>query len=399
MSEFIQLHILVSYPPSNLNRDDMGRPKTAVVGGRQRLRVSSQSLKRAWRTSDLFDECLHGCVGIRTKDLGCKISEALTSGKSLVDIISRKADAAQINEPMPEDMANIYSSAIADAFGDLKPMEEWSNGPVHKQMVHYNPSEIRSVDRLISGIFGKGDSKVDTDTLKALGESITGGKKLDKKVVTRINEAVRTATLNTEDNGVDLAMFGRMLASSPAYNVEAAVQVSHAITVNEAVVEDDYFTAVDDLNRGEEDMGAGHVGEAEFGSGVFYIYACVNYDLLVKNLDGNRDTASKTLKALVEAATKVSPNGKQNSFASRAYASYILAEKGKQQPRSLSVAFIPPVRDVDMVGTAIQALKDTRGKMDAVYGACCEEHMEMNAHSGEGSLREICDFVAGDHAA
>ena len=67
MSEFIQLHMLVSYPPSNLNRDDLGRPKTAVMGGTQRLRISSQSLKRAWRTSDIFSKSLEGHIGIRTK--------------------------------------------------------------------------------------------------------------------------------------------------------------------------------------------------------------------------------------------------------------------------------------------------------------------------------------------
>ena len=54
MTQFIQLHLLTSYPPSNLNRDDLGRPKSAQIGGVGRLRVSSQSLKRAWRTSEVF---------------------------------------------------------------------------------------------------------------------------------------------------------------------------------------------------------------------------------------------------------------------------------------------------------------------------------------------------------
>jgi len=43
MGNFIQLHLLTSYPPSNLNRDDLGRPKTAIMGGKTRLRISSQS--------------------------------------------------------------------------------------------------------------------------------------------------------------------------------------------------------------------------------------------------------------------------------------------------------------------------------------------------------------------
>ena len=73
MSQFIQLHTLVSYPPSNLNRDDLGRPKTAIMGGVQRLRVSSQSLKRAWRTSALFADL----IGVRTKQLGVEVEKAL----------------------------------------------------------------------------------------------------------------------------------------------------------------------------------------------------------------------------------------------------------------------------------------------------------------------------------
>ena len=97
--------------------------------------------------------------------------------------------------------------------------------------------------------------------------------------------------LRTADTAVDIAMFGRMLADDPEFNREAAVQVAHAITTHRAVVEDDYYTAVDDLKRPSEDAGAGFVGEAGFGPGVFYLYACVNRDLLVRNLGGDEDLA------------------------------------------------------------------------------------------------------------
>src|SRR5690625_4462902 len=77
MSRFIQIHTLTSYPPANLNRDDLGRPKTAMMGGVERLRVSSQSLKRHWRTSDLFQEALRSHLGTRTKDVGEKVRQKL----------------------------------------------------------------------------------------------------------------------------------------------------------------------------------------------------------------------------------------------------------------------------------------------------------------------------------
>ncbi len=77
MNRFIQLHILTSYPPANLNRDDLGRPKTAKMGGYDRLRVSSQSLKRTWRTSDLLQSALSDHIGTRTKKLGLGCYEKL----------------------------------------------------------------------------------------------------------------------------------------------------------------------------------------------------------------------------------------------------------------------------------------------------------------------------------
>ena len=138
-----------------------------------------------------------------------------------------------------------------------------------------------------------------------------------------------------------------MMAAAPDFNVEAAAQVAHAITVHRTEVEDDFFSAVDDLNRGEDDRGAGHLGEAEFAAGLFYLYLCIDRDLLLRNLGGDQPLAMRTLRALLEAVVKVPPSGKQASFASRAYASYVLAEKGRMQPRSLAVAYLKPVAGED----------------------------------------------------
>jgi len=80
--------------------------------------------------------------------------------------------------------------------------------------------------------------------------------------------------LRKDHTAVDIAMFGRMLAANTQYNMEAAVQVAHAITVHKVSVEDDFFTAVDDLNNGEEDMGSGHLGETEFAAGRF-LHLCM----------------------------------------------------------------------------------------------------------------------------
>lgn len=375
MSQFIQFHMLVSYPPSNLNRDDLGRPKTALVGGVSRLRVSSQSLKRAWRQSDIFKENLSGYIGIRTKEMGVQIYESLISGKKLYDLVFSPDSAEVCRKTTVEKKAEKWTRLIAGEFGKLKKESEKKKKEsdtekkdsfLVEQLVHFSPDEVLAIDSLL-GLLVDRDSDPTKDELQLLR-----------------NDHVTA----------DIAMFGRMLAGAPDYNCEAAVQVSHAITVHDTPVEDDYFTAVDDLNKGIEDKGAAHLGDAEFGAGLFYTYICVNRDVLVENLRGNRELADKALSALLESAVKVSPSGKQNSFASRAYASYLLVEKSEEQPRSLAVAFLKPVKDKDVLSNAIKAIEDTRDRIDKVYGTDFgKKSMVMNVLSGEGSLKDISAFI------
>lgn len=355
MTQFVQLHLLASYPPSNPNRDDLGSPKTALMGGHKRLRMSSQSLKRAWRTSTVFENALARHIGIRTKVKGVGVYEAL------------------LQAGIPDKQAKEWARAIAGQFGKLKaankskPKEDLEI----EQLAHFGPEELQAID--------------------ALTETLIKTRRAPNEDELRL--------LRRDHSAVDLALFGRMLASSPAFNVEAAAQVAHAITVHKVELEDDYFTAVDDLNRGSDDAGAGHIGEAEFAAGLFYLYLCINCDLLIENLGGNRELAAKSLAALAEAAATVAPSGKQNSFANRVRASYILAERGNQQPRSLAVAFLKPVSGNDILESAIKALSLTRKNMDQVYGACSDGEREANVHVGSGSLKEVLEFsMAACHA-
>jgi len=352
MSQFIQLHLLTSYPPANLNRDDLGRPKTAKMGGVDRLRVSSQSLKRTWRMSDLFQDALSGHIGMRTKRIGEGVHEKLIAGG------------------IAEKKALEWAKEIAGQFGALKKDKD---NPLNEleieQLVHISPMEQNGVDELVG---------------KLIAEQ-------------RAPEAEDLELLRHEESAADIALFGRMLASKPAFNTEAACQVAHAISVHPVVIEDDYFTAVDDLNDHSEDAGAAHIGETGFAAGLFYSYICINKSLLVDNLNGDEALANRAIKALTEAATKVAPAGKQNSFGSRAYASYVLAEKGEQQPRSLSVAFLKPIdqrQSEDFATDAIAALTDQQQKFDQVYGDCAETRYSLNAVTGDGALAELLDFVA-----
>jgi CRISPR system Cascade subunit CasC len=353
MTTFIQLHLLTSYPPSNLNRDDLGRPKTALMGGAKRLRVSSQSLKRTWRTSALFEEAMGQHQGKRTKRVGVKAYEALI--------------AAEVNEKE----AKAWATEIAKVFGEVAKGELETS-----QLVHIGPEEQAAVDALVEKLAAdsRAPNKDELDLLR------------HKPVA------------------ADIALFGRMLAAVPAYNVEAACQVAHAITVHAAEVEDDYFTAVDDLNTGDEHRGAAHVGEAGFAAGLFYSYVCIDRDQLIDNLRGDSDLADQAIAALVEAAVKTSPKGKQNSFGSRAHASYVLTEIGSQQPRSLSAAFLRPVQGQDQAPEAIGRLERQVQAFDNAYGIgadarfiiCAEpdyDGPEPDGGATSGSLSELIDFL------
>lgn len=351
VSDFVQLHLLTCYAPSNLNRDDLGRPKTAKMGGVDRLRISSQSLKRAWRTSDLFREAMSGHVGTRTKRLGVE------AYKRMIERGVKQKDAVK------------WAKTIAGVFGSPKQddQENVEAGLEIEQLVHVSPAEEQAVMRL-------------ADTLA------------EEK---REPSEEELQLLRKDQAAADIALFGRMLASKTRFNVEAAAQVAHAVTVNRTVVEDDYFTAVDDLNKREEDAGSAHIGEMGFGSGVFYSYVCINRSLLAEHL-GSEELAGRAIRALAEAAAQIAPTGKQNSYASRARAHYVLAEKGSQQPRQLSAAFLKPVDDEDMAAAAIDRLETLRDNMNKVYGECADSTYSVNVIAPNGNTFEgLLDFVAG----
>ena len=367
MTRFIQLHALTIYAPSNLNRDDTGRPKTARFGGAERLRISSQALKRAIRTSPDFRKRLHGHRGERTQRLGEEIRVHLAK-----------------KEGISAEAAKEAARRIAEVFGKIK-----------------DPKAIDRQGRDISTYieqlaFVSGEERA---LAFELADKVANGEKLPEKQ----NDLI-AAVLRKTDTAADIAMFGRMLADNPDYNREAAVQVAHAITTHRVEVEDDFYTAVDDLKKPEEDAGAGFIGELGFGSGVFYLYACIDRGQLARNLGGDEGLASSAIAAFTEGFACASPSGKQNSFAAHSRASYLRVEKGDQQPRSLAAAFFKPVRDDrdhDLLGKSLACLNGDNGlikQMNGAYGDCFSSAYEMRCvpgHDPDGSIGGATDFAAG----
>lgn len=353
MTRFVQLHYLTAYPPSNPNRDDQGRPKTAIYGGVPRLRLSSQSLKRAARLSDVMRERLQGHMGERTQRLGDEVRKHLLEGG---------ADDARATD---------IARAIADIFGKVDDAGGKKDGqdPAHvriRQLAFVSPEERAEAfswaERMLAGEDPPTDLKV--------------------------------RVLRTADGAADIAMFGRMLADDPVFNREAAVQVSHAITTHKAVVEDDWYTAVDDLKRAAEDAGAGFIGESGFGSGVYYLYVCIDTALLVRNLAGDRRLAGRAMEAATEAFATATPSGKRNSYGHHARAGYLRAEAGDVQPRSLAAAFLRPVSGDDLMAASVEALEAMAARFDQAYGPQAAACSVMHVDAGTGDLKSVQSFLA-----
>ncbi|TPE64798.1 type I-E CRISPR-associated protein Cas7/Cse4/CasC [Sandaracinobacter neustonicus] len=347
MTRFLQFHVLTPYPPSNPNRDDQGRPKMAHLGGAPRLRLSSQSIKRAIRVSPEFAAGLSGHRGERTKRLG--------------DVILSHLE----QQDTPAEKAAKIAEQVAAIFGKL---DKKADKAQLATLAFISPDErqlaLDLADRLANG------EAIDENALKKL-------------------------VLRHADGAVDIAMFGRMLADAPDYNREAAVQVGHAITTHKAMSEEDWFTAVDDLKTREDDAGAGHIGEHGFGSGVYYLYVCVNVDLLIENLQGDRELAARGLEALAHALATATPKGKQNSHAHHPRAAYLRAELGAQAPRDLTGAFFKAVGGDDYLGSSIERLEDMAKKLTDVYGPACDDLRILNILGSKTvTLKDIAAFAA-----
>lgn len=351
MSRFLQLHILTEYPVSNPNRDDLGRPKSALIGGVPRQRISSQAIKRAIRIHPAFETALSGHTGKRTQRMGEEI---------IAHLEGLGADSER---------AVAIAKEIVPVFGAIEDKKDPDKART-KQLAFVSPDERAAALSLAEKAFAGGDLAKDK-------------KELAKQV------------MRAADGAVDIAMFGRMLADNADLNRDAAVQVAHAITVNRVTIEDDFYTAVDDLKSASEDAGAGFVGEAGFGSGVYYLYVCVDRDLLVRNLAGDTALAARGLDALVHAVSMAVPGGKINSYANHTRAKFILAEKGDGQPLNLFGAFTKPMTGPDFVGDAVKALAKERADFAAAYGQTWAEEKTLQVGQNDtATLDEIAAFAA-----
>jgi CRISPR system Cascade subunit CasC len=397
MTTFIQLHFLTPYPASNLNRDDTGSPKTVKFGGADRLRVSSQSLKRAIRTSDLFSAQVGLALGLETPmfSIGAGKSLAARSRTFPSLILDRileinpklSGDIPALSDKIRAALAKTKAKGGADQDDkdDDEVAKSEKGGKKAKGKLSIGSVDAKSEHGLLTNEAIQ-LAPEEIDRLNRIAESIAANDDVDPRVALVLVE---------KPKAVDIAMFGRMLADNPGFNVEAAVQVAHAFTTHRVTIEDDYYTAVDDLKNADrtEDRGAGFIGIQEFGAGLFYTYVCIDADLLVGNLSGDKTLAKAATAAFIEAAAKVSPKGKQNSYASRSRAIYVMGEAGPEAPRTLASAFMKPVApdsaDADIAALSIWRLETLREQFHTAYADAPKGLAIMNVAKEEGTLAGI----------
>ena len=310
----IEFHILQSFPVSCLNRDDVGAPKSAIIGGVERARVSSQCWKRAVRME------LH--------KMGVQIADR-------TKLVAKKIADQCILLGASEEKAQKCGRAIAAMFATVK--DDKSD-----TLFFISNAEAAALAKAC----GAQDFSVPSDK--------------------EIKKILKEQKLNSAIDGLDIALFGRMVANSPELNVEASASFAHAISTHKAAAEIDFFTAVDDLDN--DDQGAGHMGSLEFNSATYYRYVSLDLGQLAENLQS--EDLEQAVTAFIKALFVAHPSARQSTMAAVCPWNYAIVALRKGQ--GLQIPFNTPVRPKsgeDMVSASIETLRKRFADVERMYGS------------------------------
>lgn len=303
---FVDFCAIQTVPSNNINRDDTGAPKTALYGGVRRARVSSQAWKKAMRDSftDLLPEDMRA---VRTKLVADQVAAVI------------EAERPELAEKAL-DMAQAALNAAGIQVEKSKRSGDDEGKVAAKYLIFISNAEIAS---LAHAAIAWEDSGTDWANAKT--------KDLKKDVVDCFHGK----------QGVEIALFGRMLADAADLNVDACAQVAHAISVDRVTQEYDYFTALDQC-ASDDNAGAAMIDSTGFNSSTLFRYATVNVTELAQQL-GDATVAADAVAAFAKAFICSMPTGKQNSFANRTLPNAVLVSVRAQQPINPVGAFEAPV--------------------------------------------------------
>lgn len=304
---FLEIHLLQNFALSNLNRDDTGAPKTCIFGGTRRARISSQCLKRAIRTH-FREEALvpSELLSYRTKWVHRELTGRLVA-------------------------AGLDHEAAGQAAGKAIELLEFKlkNGRTEYLLVLGE----REINQL-------------TELCRAHAENLlasVGGKRGKKDGEGQIAQLL----LNAIDGGdaLDIALFGRMIATHAEKSVDAAVQMAHAFSTHSVATEFDFYSAVDDLKKQDdlEGAGAGMLGTTLYNSSCYYRYANLDLNQLAKNLNGVTSHVETAARAFLVGAIHAVPTGKRTNSAPQNPPALIMVVVRDKGLWSLANAFIRPI--------------------------------------------------------
>jgi CRISPR system Cascade subunit CasC len=311
----VEFHILQSFPVTCLNRDDVGSPKSALIGGVPRARVSSQSWKRQVR---MAMQQFGIKLAIRTKYVSELVQKELLELGA--DTEQAKGCGDVIGKALTKDTLHFFSETEAKALADHAAQKEFL-------LTDKDAKEIIKVHKQAS---------------------ISGFKQLD---------------------GLDIALFGRMIAQGPDLNLEAASVFAHAISTHRVSNEIDFFTALDDAKTEyDAESGASHMGTLEFNSATYYRYVALDIGQLVENLGGDKHL-STALPAFIKALYVAVPIARQKTQAGSTPWDYakVYVRKGQR----LQASFDEPVRSKGegYLKPSIEALESFLKKKETLSGS------------------------------
>jgi CRISPR system Cascade subunit CasC len=331
----LELHTLQSFPVACLNRDDLNSPKTAIFGGVQRARVSSQSWKRAIR--ELAKELSPLFNGQRTR------------------LIVEPLKHALITEGFGDDEALENAKKLANEIAKLDAEAEKKKGKLQvKTLFFTSPEEIKA---LAQGYRMTGDPRKTLKRLKA----------------------------DFFKDAADIALFGRMVANDHSLSVEGAAMFGHALSTHKVDNEIDFFSAVDERQdvddlESEEEAGAGMMGTLEFNSATYYRFAALNLDML-KDADHlgvlSELERREVVRTFVRATLTAVPGARKNSMNAATLPGFVLGVVRKTgHPIQLVNAFEKPLRTNGGKGlfqVSVEALKTERERINSIWGLETDE--------------------------
>lgn len=336
MKRIVEVHALQNFAPSNLNRDDTGAPKDALFGGTRRARVSSQCQKRAVR--DHFRLQNNDWVSRRTK--------------RIIDLLNKRIAPKMKNHKTYSEESLMKAIEIAvSSLGSQKKVKIDKDRKTDVLLFLSN-QEVDSLESVILENYSSlAKPNISEKLIKKLNNSINGEAK--------------------KGMGLDVALFGRMLAVMPEKNQNAACQVAHAISTHAVEREFDFYTAIDDL-KPEDAAGADMMGTVEFNSACFYRYAVVDWDKLIENLGQDGEMAARGLRAFLDGFVRSEPRGKQNTFAAHNHPKFVaVSVRNNTAPRSFANAFETAVRvrkDEGLTRKSAEAMVQEAKMLQAAYG-------------------------------